>query len=195
MFCSECGKEIRDDATLCPYCGFTVNPKAQETQKKFCTHCGTEVKDDMQFCSQCGRKLKSNRFIVDDKTKMVLQIIAKVLMVIACVRAAVFICYSGFVALSLTNLEHVMAFWVKLVDWYDIIDLLNVINLNYQVLFSVSALSHAASLFWLIPMTVYYFRAIAKNQSVGLGFKICTIIFVSPLTGILMLCCDINQNR
>lgn len=41
---------------------------------------------------------------------------------------------------------------------------------------------------WTIPMTVHYW----KNRTVGTGFKVCSLIFVNTVAGILMLC-D-NQN-
>ncbi len=40
------------------------------------------------------------------------------------------------------------------------------------------------SLFWCVPMTVHYFR----NASwVSTGFKVCTMLLVSMLAGIIML--------
>lgn len=41
---------------------------------------------------------------------------------------------------------------------------------------------------WTIPMTVHYW----KHRDVGTGFKVCTLIFLNTVAGILMLC-D-NQN-
>lgn len=44
---------------------------------------------------------------------------------------------------------------------------------------------------WCIPMTVIYANSLNGTRSpVGLGFKICTLIFVSLVAGILMLCDD-----
>lgn len=41
---------------------------------------------------------------------------------------------------------------------------------------------------WCIPMTVYYFNRTKYRQPVGVGFKICTLIFVNIISGVLMLC-------
>ena len=42
---------------------------------------------------------------------------------------------------------------------------------------------------WKIPMTVRYGRSIDKSGlPVGTGFKICSLLFVSMVAGILMLC-------
>ena len=37
-------------------------------------------------------------------------------------------------------------------------------------------------------MTVSYSRKIYERQPVSVGFKICTLLFLSPIAGILMLC-------
>ena len=46
---------------------------------------------------------------------------------------------------------------------------------------------------WTIPMTVHYFNSVKNNQPVGLGFKVCSLLFVNLVAGILMLC-DNEQN-
>ena len=39
---------------------------------------------------------------------------------------------------------------------------------------------------WCIPMTVVYCNKIKNNRPVGIGFKICSLLFVSLLGGIFM---------
>lgn len=42
---------------------------------------------------------------------------------------------------------------------------------------------------WRIPMTVEYIKSLkGARPRVGIGFKICTLLFVSLVAGILMLC-------
>lgn len=41
---------------------------------------------------------------------------------------------------------------------------------------------------WCIPMTVVYFNKVKNNEKVGIGFKVCSLLFVSLIAGILMLC-------
>lgn len=193
-FCAECGKEIRDGATLCPNCGFTVNGTVQESKTNFCSNCGAEIKDETAFCSNCGGALKT-RWLVDPKHKRALQIVAKIFMIIACVRAVLFVGYSIFVALSVHNIEQAIGFILKLVDLYDLIDFINLIGANYRVIFSVAAAVHTITLFWLIPMAVHYFKSVAQQKPIGLPFKICTIIFVSPVAGAIMILSDCKITR
>ena len=37
-------------------------------------------------------------------------------------------------------------------------------------------------------MTLHYFKKVSACESVGLGFKICTLLFVNPISGSFMLC-------
>ena len=41
---------------------------------------------------------------------------------------------------------------------------------------------------WCLPMTLSYIKTMEKKESVSLGFKICTLLFVNTIAGILMLC-------
>ncbi len=43
---------------------------------------------------------------------------------------------------------------------------------------------------WMVPMTVVYWNRVKNHQPVGTGFKVCTLIFVNLIAGILMLCDD-----
>lgn len=46
----------------------------------------------------------------------------------------------------------------------------------------------AVTLAWCIPMTVKYCKALKQGRRLGVAFKVCCLIFVSPIAGILMLC-------
>lgn len=41
---------------------------------------------------------------------------------------------------------------------------------------------------WCIPMTVVLFKKIKKGEKIGMGFKVCTLLFISTIAGILILC-------
>ena len=45
---------------------------------------------------------------------------------------------------------------------------------------------------WCIPMGEVYSRKIKNGEQVGTGFKVCTLLFVSWIAGILMLCDENN---
>lgn len=45
---------------------------------------------------------------------------------------------------------------------------------------------------WCLPMTISYCKKLKTGQPVGIGFKICTLLFVNTISGILMLCDNKN---
>ena len=60
-----------------------------------------------------------------------------------------------------------------------------------MILSCVAALgAFLVPLAWCIPMTVKYWRAVENHEKVSVGFKVCTLIFVNVIAGILMLVDD-----
>ena len=47
-------------------------------------------------------------------------------------------------------------------------------------------------LIWCLPMTISYFNKVKTNKPVSIGFKVCTLLFVNTIAGILMLCDNKN---
>lgn len=43
-------------------------------------------------------------------------------------------------------------------------------------------------LIWCLPMTLSYCNKVKRGEPVSLGFKICSLLFVSMVGGILMIC-------
>jgi len=42
-------------------------------------------------------------------------------------------------------------------------------------------------LLWFIPMTVKVYRAYKNDESLSTGFKVCVLLFVNLISGILLL--------
>ncbi len=53
--------------------------------------------------------------------------------------------------------------------------------------------SFGISLAWCLPMTISYSKKIHNGIKVETGFKVCALLFVSLLGGILMLCDNNNS--
>ena len=69
------------------------------------------------------------------------------------------------------------------------------LSLVAKILMILSCIGGAIALIplaWCIPMTVSYWRAVEENRPVSTGFKVCTLIFVNIIAGILMLCDNKN---
>lgn len=45
---------------------------------------------------------------------------------------------------------------------------------------------------WCLPLTIIYFKKVNNGEPIGVGFKICSLLFVSMIGGILMLCDNDN---
>ena len=58
----------------------------------------------------------------------------------------------------------------------------------FMVLSSISICWLIIPLAWCIPMTISVFRKYRDGQPVSTGFKICVLLFVGIIPGILMLC-------
>lgn len=102
----------------------------------FCTHCGKELNDQAVICPNCG--VPTGKFNqVQKNGSSTLRTIAKVFMIIACV---------------------------------------------------INAIPWLIPLAWCIPMTVHLSNAEKNREKISVGFKICTLIFVSLIAGILLLC-------
>ncbi len=46
---------------------------------------------------------------------------------------------------------------------------------------------------WCIPMTIIIFRKLKNNEPIGTALKVCTLIFVSLIAGIMLLCLKDNN--
>lgn len=65
-----------------------------------------------------------------------------------------------------------------------------IITFVLMILSTIAYASLIVPLIWCIPMTVAYWDMIQKNKKPSMTFKICTLIFVGIIPGILMLCED-----
>lgn len=63
----------------------------------------------------------------------------------------------------------------------------------FMVIACISAGLALIPLCWMIPMTVHYFHAVRDKRHVGVGFKVCSLLFVNLLAGIFMLCAKEDQ--
>ena len=53
--CPHCSKEVTEDFTMCPHCGFTLKLKCQE--------CGKPVSREFKICPFCGADLEDSVFL------------------------------------------------------------------------------------------------------------------------------------
>lgn len=187
-FCTHCGKQLYDEAIICPGCGCAVQRKvpnnqvlhnSQETvRKRFCVYCGKELGEDAEICMGCGCRVnnaqikkktaKSNdSSIVQSKSIKV----ANGFMILSIVLSIIFSLICSAVVLILSYMT----------------DFAKSIYLAISVFFVLN-------LAWKIPMYVHFKKSISNNIPVGAGFKVCTLLFFDVIAGILLFCYDENKN-
>lgn len=183
-FCSHCGAELRDEAILCTKCGCSVNaapvrtPEPATPSVRYCNYCGAEVLPAAVVCTKCGCPLKPQG---RTGTGTGWQTAARVLMVVACALWAVL---AGIMAIGSIILSNTYAAIVE--EGY--------LGFNPGTSLLIAACCYLIPLAWSIPMTRYYFTATKNKQPVGIGFKVCSLLFVNLIAGILMLC-DTSNNK
>ncbi|MBE5730446.1 MAG: hypothetical protein E7350_00665 [Clostridiales bacterium] len=141
---------------------------------KICKNCGAENFDVLSFCDKCGKPITALPVgDQQDKEQGGLRIAAKVLMVISTVSYGIsfLVCFAfWFIILitakgaGLSGLE------------------IGISSPVLVIMMLITLLQLIAS--WL--MTRHYFEA----EHISITFKVCTLLFVSMIAGILMLCDD-----
>ena len=66
------------------------------------------------------------------------------------------------------------------------------IALVFMIITCITSAILIFPLIWTIPMTISYSNKIKNGEEITLGFKICCLLFVSMVGGILMLCDNSN---
>ena len=163
---------------------------------KYCTKCRSELRDDAVLCSKCGFTVSQTD---SQRTVAIMQTVAKVLMALSCVRTTLTALALALCALILPHVQDGVTMIFQIIEKMDplhLVKILKYLNIaNYGAIFlGLAAIFFALQLVGAIPMTVHYFKAVAKQQPVGVVFKVCSL-FVSPVAGILMFVCESYQKR
>ncbi len=133
-FCQKCGKEITDEAVVCPDCGCKVEQQKviEKPATKFCQKCGKEIIFEAIVCPGCGCDVASYKTAESDG----LGLAAKIFLIVGCVT-------QGWLLLPLA---------------------------------------------WCLPITLSIFEKMNRKEPIGTGLKVCALLFVNTIAGILLLC-------
>lgn len=124
----------------------------------------------MKYCSHCGAEVNDEAVVcvkcgcalkslhVCDKHDNELLVASKILMIVSCV------------VFPLAGIS--CGLYVGMIIWY--------IGLIMGVCFSLPIV-------WGIPMIIVLSRKIKNHEPIGIKFKICTLLFLNILAGVLML--------
>lgn len=126
----------------------------------YCSHCGAEINDEAVICPKCGCAVKNVKMLNQPKSKKSgLKIITKIFMIAGYVPHAVLLAIALNFAITLSSPAAIL----------------------YSIMLIIP-------LIWCIPITITYFYRTKNNQPINTGFKVCYLLFVNLIAGILMLC-------
>ncbi len=120
--------------------------------------CGSQLTDESVICTNCGCLVQ---IATEKKNASSLKTVAKIFLILSCA------------ACGVAFLSSLFCMFLGL-NW-----------LRYAAIISVIYLIPLA---WAIPMTVHYWKAVKNNRPVDTAFKVCTLLFINTVSGILMLC-------
>ena len=68
----------------------------------------------------------------------------------------------------------------------------NGLKIAIKVFFIIACICSIYSFFiplaWCLPMTISYWKKVERGESISTSFKVCSLLFVSLIAGILMFC-------
>lgn len=140
---------------------------------KYCTHCGAEIHDEAVICIHCGCAVKPEQNVggiqqqTQDNGTSGLLTAAKIIMIITTAAVPAIGGLFGFYFLLLGSASQVTG--------------LVIFGIYFAILCIIT-------LAWCVPMTKSLMRKIRTREPISTGFKVCTLIFVNVVAGILLLC-------
>lgn len=136
----------------------------------YCKNCGSELTDGAEYCSNCGTKVTETYQSSTISNTTTTDLNKKTGLHIG---AFVFMVISIFSVCG-----SALTIWASNIYLE---------NTGYMIF------STLVSLAWIIPMTIKVYR-VKSTTELTMGFKICTLLFVNVIAGILLIC-DSNSNN
>ena len=135
---------------------------------KFCRHCGKELIDEAVFCPQCG---KSTDEYAPAEESYVSPVASSAPSPVAAAPV------NEIVSEQESNEPKPISGLKKAAKALMIVGTI-----------VTSLCCYIIPLAWCLPMTLSYCKKIKNGEPISTKFKVCSLIFVSTVAGILMLC-------
>ena len=137
----------------------------------YCRNCGSKLDEDAKYCPNCGKEVESTNTTFNySEDNFNGNIDSKKNWTGIKITSFIFMLVGIFFTIS------------TIVTWF-----ISENGTNFRFSFPIA-------LIWQIPMTYYYYRCVTNKTKTSTGFKVCTLIFVSLIAGILMLCDKDDKN-
>lgn len=139
---------------------------------KYCQHCGGEIHDEAVICIHCGRAIQ-NSPATNKSNVSTLITIAKVFMIISCVAAPAVGLIYGFILIAIAAAAATTEALIAAI---------------------ILMIGCCLPLAWTLPLTISVNRKSKSHEPIGIAVKICTLLFVNTIAGILLLCANDESN-
>ena len=142
---------------------------------KFCKNCGAELEDNAEICNKCGCPTELFHPVQPDLQGQSVQ-------------PGTPPQYAQTAQSGPASTSRGMSIAIKV---FMVIGCVSCALGSLLIGFTIASLiGSLITLAWTVPMTVHVFRKLDKGEPIGLAFKICTLIFVNIIAGILLLVKD-----
>lgn len=177
-YCDKCGAEMLDEAVMCVKCGNMVSAEGKSKEmvynERYCTKCGAKVFQETVVCPHCGCPMENANVGKGKEKNKGIDIAIKVLLILTIVGLA----FCGFMYLiSLIGFSMMPDIGATPEEMSYVLSMLIV-----MVVLCLPPLA------WVIPMSIIILKKMKNKEPIGVGLKICTLIFVNTIAGILLLC-------
>ena len=173
--CSNCHNILQKGDTFCSKCGGKI--LSWDTKNK-CQKCGNVIQKNQNFCAKCGEPAQSNseNIIENNFENNTTPTLPK----------------KDIKKYSVASAFFVISIIIRVVVLMIVLG----VDSRYgnSATLASSFFSLTIPLVWIIPMYIHLKNSIEFRQSVTLSFKICTLLFVSTIGGIILLCTDEKTN-
>lgn len=134
----------------------------------YCKNCGSELANGAEYCANCGKKVTRTAETSNTSTNDTNK------------KTSLHICAFVFMVLSIFSVcISAITIWASNVYLE---------NTSYMLFCTLIPLA------WIIPMTIKVYKA-KSTTKLSMGFKVCTLLFVSLIAGILLICDSNNNNN
>ena len=166
---------------------------------KYCSKCGWEMQDEEKFCRNCGTEssVTPTATYYDDTPPKTLnktmQTIIKILLVVAIISVIwnAGECLLNAFAVSAGGLDAARDLFADSPETVDaLLELTGDADALIEILkivFIACGVFALIPLCWVLPMRKKILKAMKEGTTLSAGFKICTLLFVNFLTGLLLL--------
>lgn len=136
---------------------------------KFCRHCGKELIDEAIFCPECGKSVDE---FAPKEEKNDAPVIASA------------VADNSPAYTAMPNLEAQKSNEPKQISGLK--KAAKALMIVGTIIMSLCC--YIIPLAWCLPMTLSYCKKIKNGEPISTKFKVCSLLFVSTVAGILMLC-------